>query len=268
MSERSEYKPGEFCWVDLGTSDVDAAAGFYGELLGWKHEVLEAAEEMGGYGFFLRDGKQVAGIGPLPDEGTPPAWSSYVMVADADETLDKVKEAGGNVLMGPIDLPAEAGRMAVCQDTAGAFFSIIEQNQHKGAELVNEPGSWTWNQLATRDIDGAKDFYGKVFGWELEQAEGAPPDSPFFIWQVDGQKWEEGLAGAMTIGSDMPADAPPNWQVYFAVEDADAAIEKTKGAGGALFFGPQTIPVGKLAVLSDPQGAVFAIIEPDYAEPR
>jgi predicted enzyme related to lactoylglutathione lyase len=267
MSERSDYKPGEFCWVDLGATDIDAAAKFYGELLDWEHEALPAAEEMGGYGFFTHDGKQVAGIGPTMD-GAPAAWSAYVAVADADETVGKVKDAGGTVVLPPIDLPEESGRMAVCQDPQGAFFSIMQQKEHTGAELVNEPGSWTWNQLATRDLDGAKEFYAKVFGWELKQAGEEAGADAFFMWQIGGQKWEEGLAGAMTIGDDMPADAPSNWQVYFAVEDADAAVEKTKAGGGQLFFGPMEIPVGKLAVLSDPQGAVFAIIEPDYPEPR
>lgn len=267
MSERSSYEPGEFCWVDLATSDIDAAAKFYGELIGWEFDPAGAVEETGGYGFFTYKGKQVAGGGPIQGEGQPPAWSGYVNVEDADETAGKVTDAGGTVLVPPFELPQESGRMAVCQDPEGAFFSIMQQRQHKGAELVNEIGTWTWNQLATRDADGAREFYGKVFGWSLEQADEAPPDLPFYMWQVDGQKWEEGLAGLLVMGEEMEG-VPPHWQVYFCVEEAKAAIERVNGSGGQTQFGPQRIPVGELAVFTDPQGAAFAIIEPDYPEER
>ncbi len=239
-----------------------------GSCSGGKRSRQGPVEETGGYAFFLRDGKQVAGYGPLQGEGQPPAWASYVKVADADETAEKVRQAGGNVLIGPFDLPADSGRMAVIADPSGAIVCSMQQKQHKGAQLVNEVGSWTWNQLATPDLDAAKDFYGKVFDWELEQSEEAPPDAPYWMWQVGGQRWEEGLAGAMVMGDDMPPGIPPHWMVYFAVADADAAIETVKRHGGTLVFGPQDIPVGRLAVFTDPQGAAFAVIQPDYPEER
>ena len=268
MSERSEYNPGEFCWVDLSSPDTEASAKYYGELLGWKAESAGPVEETGGYGFFILDGKQTAGYGPIMSEGQPPAWSSYVCVADADETVAKVKNAGGTVLFDPVDLPADSGRMAVCQDSGGAVFSIMQPKQHHGAQLVNEVGTWTWNQLSTRDLEGAKKFYGDVFGWTLEKGEGATEDAPYFMWQVDGQKWEEGLGGAMEMGDDFPPEVPSNWLIYVAVENADAAIEKTTGAGGQVMLPVTEIPVGKLAVLTDPQGAALGIIEPDYPEGR
>jgi uncharacterized protein len=267
MSERSEYAPGEFCWVDLATTDADAGAKFYGELLGVELEPAPGPpEQTGGYGFLTRDGKQVAGFGPTQQEGQPSAWSSYVKVEDADETAGKVKEAGGTVVFGPIDLPSDSGRMAVCQDPTGAFVSFIQQQQHPGAQLVNEPGAWTWNNLLTRDVGAAEEFYGKVFGWSKAHMDGAPD----FVsaWQVNGQRWPEGLGGLMAMGSEVPADAPAHWQVYFAIDDLDGAIEKTKGEGGQLLFGPQEIPVGRTAILIDPQGAVFGLIQPDYPEPR
>lgn len=267
MSERSAYKPGEFCWVDLATSDVDAATGFYGELIGWQAEPAGSVEETGGYGFFLRNGKQAAGYGPLINGGHP-AWSSYVKVADADEATAKIKAAGGTVMMEPLDLPNDSGRMAVCQDSEGAFFSVMQQKEHSGAELVNEIGSWTWNQLAARDIEAAKSFYGEVFGWSFEPSENAPPDAPYWMVQVSGQKWPEGMAGAMELGNQMPAETPPHWLVYFAVEDADAAAEQTSAAGGSVMAPPMDIAVGRMCVLTDPHGAAFAAIKPDYPEPR
>jgi uncharacterized protein len=266
MTERSTYKDGEFCWVDLATTDIDAAKKFYGDLIGWEWEAAGDPEETGGYGIFTFNGKQVCGGGPVQAAGQPPAWSSYVKVADADESAGKVTEAGGTVLAPPFELPNESGRMAVCQDAEGAFFSVMQQRAHKGAELVNEIGTWTWNNLMSREVEKAEGFYGKVFGWEAAQPEGAPE----FIWnwQMEGQHWPEGLAGLAQIGSDMPAEAPPHWQVYFLVPDLDAAIDQTKGAGGRLLFGPQETPIAKLAVFTDPQGGAFALMEPNYPEPR
>jgi predicted enzyme related to lactoylglutathione lyase len=131
---------------------------------------------------------------------------------------------------------------------------------------VNEVGAWTWNNLASRDIENAKDFYGKVFGWEATQSDQAPE----FIWnwQIEGQRWPEGLGGLQEMAADLPAAVPPHWEVYFLVADLDGAIETTKKAGGQMTFGPLELPVAKLALLADPDGAVFGLMEPDYPEPR
>jgi predicted enzyme related to lactoylglutathione lyase len=271
MSERSDYKPGEFCWVNLLTTDIDAAVGFYRDLIGWEFEQAPGpVEETQGFGFFTYKGKLVAGGGSVAREGQQPVWVSHIKVDDVEAAAAKVEEAGGTVLVEPFDILGEAGRMAICQDAEGAAFSILQLNKHRGAELVNEIGAWTWNQLATRDLDGAKRFYGDVFGWTLEQnAEAAEAGVPFYMWQVEGQKWEEGLAGAMIMGADdMPPDTPPHWMVYFCVADANKTIEQVNGSGGTTLFGPQRIPVGELAVFTDPHGAAFAIIEPDYPESR
>jgi uncharacterized protein len=267
MSERTEYAPGEFCWVDLATSDVEGAKSFYRDLLGVETEAAPGdPEETGGYGFFTKNGKMICGFGPTQQEGQPTAWSSYIAVADADETAEKVKDAGGQVHAGPFDLPSESGRMAVLQDPTGAFICINQQQKHPGAELVNETGAWTWNNLLTRDLEGAQDFYGKVFGWKAVHNEEAPPN--ILMWQVEGQRWPEGLGGLMGIGEDMPADMPPHWQVYFVVENMDEAIEKATSLGAKVGFGPIDVPVARLATLVDPQGAVVSILESRYPEPR
>jgi uncharacterized protein len=267
MSERTEYAPGEFCWVDLSTTDVDGATKFYGELLGVEAQAAPGdPEETGGYGFFTKNGKQIAGFGPAQQEGQPSFWSSYVKVDDADETVAKVNEAGGSVDFGPMDLPNESGRMAVCRDTGGAVISINQQKQHKGAQLVNEPGTWNWNNLMIRDMDSAKDFYGKVFGWTATHIEGAPEF--VWMWQGEGQRWPEGLAGLMEIGGDLPADMPAHWQVYFIVDKADDAIKMTEENGGKVAWGPLDIPAGRMAVLVDPQGAPVSILEANFPEPR
>jgi predicted enzyme related to lactoylglutathione lyase len=264
MSERAEYGPGEFCWVELVSSDVDAAAKFYGDLLGWERERYEP--DPGGYWFFRRDGKLVAGLEAFRAEDQVPAWLGYVTVGDVTATAAKVEDAGGTVLDGPLDVPGEAGALAVCQDREGAVFALWQPGELKGAQLVNELGCWTWNNLMTRDVDAAKDFYSQVFGWTATQPEGAPD----FIWNwhVDGQRWPEGLGGLMGMGEEMPPDVPPYWQVYFVVESTDAAVEKNKGAGGNLIFGPIDTPIARMAVLFDPQGANVALLESRYPEPR
>jgi uncharacterized protein len=267
MSERTEYAPGEFCWVDLTTTDVDAAAKFYGELLGVDVQAAPGdPEETGGYGFLMKDGKMVAGIGPVQSGEGHSAWASYVKVEDADATAATVTEAGGTVFFGPADLPNKSGRVAMCRDQAGAFIGIIQQGRHTGAQIVNEPGTWTWSNLMTRDLEGSKDFYGRVFGWTTTHNDQAPPG--IFMWQVEGQRWPEGHAGLMGVGAELPAEMPAHWQVYFIVESMDDAIERSTAAGAKVGFGPIDIPVGRMATLVDPQGAVVSILEARYPEPR
>ena len=267
MSERSEYAPGEFCWVDLATTDVDGATRFYADLLGVEAERAPGdPEETGGYGFFIKNGKMICGFGPTEQEGQPSAWSSYIKVEDADATAERVEEAGGQVHAGPFDLPNESGRIAVLQDPTSAFVCINQQQRHPGAQLVNQPGAWTWNNLMTRDLEGARDFYGQVFGWTAVHSEPAPPN--ILNWQVDGQRWPEGLGGLMGITDDLPADMPAHWQVYFIVENADDSIAQAESNGAKLGFGPIDVPVGRLATLVDPQGAVVSIVESHYPEPR
>ena len=266
MSERNEYAAGEFSWVDLATTDVDGAKSFYEDLLGIEVQPAPSDPEETGYGFFMKGGKMVAGIGPVHSDEEHSAWSSYIRVEDADATADKATEAGGSVFFGPADLPNDSGRVAMLRDPSQAFIGVVEQKRHPGAQVVNEAGTWNWTNLLTRDVDAAQDFYGKVFGWSAVQPQGAPDF--IWSWQLDGQRWPEGIAGLMRMGTDMPAEAPDYWQVYLVVENADEAIEKTKSAGGRLVFGPQEIPSGRMATLFDPQGAAFSIIEANFPEPR
>jgi predicted enzyme related to lactoylglutathione lyase len=264
MSERSEYGRGEFCWVELVSPDADAAAQFYGDLLGWERERYEPDPE--GYWYFRREGKLVAGLETFRTEGQVPAWLGYVRVDDVTAAAGKVGDAGGTVLAGPLDVPGGAGSLAVCQDTEGAVFAVWQPGELQGAQLVNELGCWTWNNLMTRDVDAAQDFYSKVFGWTAAQPEGAP--EYIWNWQVDNQRWPEGLAGLMRMGADMPPVVPPHWQVYFVVDNADAAVARNMTAGGSLIFGPVDIPIARMVTVVDPQGAYVSLLESRYPEPR
>ena len=259
MSERTSYAPGTPCWVDLGTPDIEAAAAFYGGLFGWSLPEAENSEQTGGYRQAMLRGKPVAGAMPLMQEGQPPAWSTYVSVEDADATAAKVREAGGTVLAEPMDV-MDLGKMAVFADPAGAVFGIWQPGTFIGAEVVSEAGAIIWNELNTRDAAGSKEFYGAVFGWNYDERE-------FETGNYTSLKAGEDTAGGMIdITGRVPDEVPAHWLVYFATDDADATIDKAKGSGGEVVFGPEDISeVGRIAVLKDPFGAVFALIKPDPA---
>lgn len=156
---------------------------------------------------------------------------------------------------------------AVCPDAEGAFFNLLQLRKHKGAALVNEVGPWTWNQLNTRDLDKANSFLRGRIRMVLRQGPRRSPGHSYSMRHLDGQRWEEGLAGIMEIGDMFPAEAPPHWMIYFAVADAQVACDKTAAAGGQVTVPPARIPIGTLAVVVNPQGAKLGIIQPDIPKP-
>jgi uncharacterized protein len=258
MSERSDYEPGTPCWIDLGTPDQDAAGEFYGALFGWRLTEDENAEETGGYRVARKNDKAVGGVMKLMQEGQPPAWLTYVCVADADATVAQAREAGGNAIVEPMSV-LDYGRMAVLADPTGAVFGIWQPGVNKGAELVNEPGAFSWSEINTRDPETAKAFYGDVFVWSFEdkEFEGA---GAYTTVSVNGNS----IGGLVDITDRLPAEIPAHWLVYFAVEDIDAALGRVKDGGGEVPFGPMAIgEVGQIAVVQDPWGAGFAVIQPD-----
>lgn len=262
MTEKTSYAPGTPSWIDLGTPDIEAAAAFYAGLFGWEHTEAGDPEETMGYGFFTLRGKQVGGVGPLQDPQQPPAWTSYVSVEDVDATAGKVRDAGGQVFMEPMELPADSGRMAVFADTVGAAICAFEPNQHQGAQLVNEPGTWGWNEHTSREPEKAQDFYGAVFGWRFRHLDDAATD----YWTFNPGAGEEGFGGMIRITDDWPAEVPPHWAVYFVVEDTDATLEKAKQLGGSTLIEAFDAPVGRIAGVADPFNAPFSMIalNPDY----
>jgi predicted enzyme related to lactoylglutathione lyase len=205
----------------------------------------------------LRD-KTVAGIAPIQGEGQPPSWTTYVSTDDADATAAKVKDAGGTVFAEPFDV-MDAGRMAVFADPEGAVFAVWQANTHPGAQLVGETGAFGWNELNTRDPDAAKAFYGAVFGWRGEKFDNqGGPD--YVTWHLGDE--EQGIGGMIDMRGAFPDEVPPHWLVYFNVDDTDATINQVKDRGGDVAFGPMEIAnVGRFAVLTDPQGAHFAVIK-------
>jgi predicted enzyme related to lactoylglutathione lyase len=255
MSERTSYAPGTPCWVDLGSPDLDASVEFYTALFGWQVPESENVEQTGGYRRATKNGADVAGMMPLMQEGQPPAWSSYVSVADAKATAAAVAEAGGSVIAEPTDVMG-LGWMAVFADPTGAVFGIWQPGTFPGAGIVNEPGALSWNELNTRDTEASKSFYGAVFGWSFEDN-----DMGEMGTYVTIKRGDEMVGGMLDMNArEVPEQVPAHWQVYFAVEDTDATIGQATEHGGSVMVPPMEVPAGRFSILVDPHGASFAVI--------
>ncbi len=257
MSEKTSYAPGTPCWVDNASPDLDASIAFYAGLFGWDVPEAENSEQTGGYRQATLRGKPVAGMMPQMQEGQPTVWSSYVSVEDADAVAAKVTEAGGTVIAEPMDV-MDLGRMAVFADPAGAVFGVWQPGTFVGAEIVNESNAVVWNELNTRDPEAAKAFYGDVFGWGFEERE-------FETGTYTSLKvGEAGVGGMIDITGRAPDEVPAHWLVYFAVDDVDATVAKAQETGGGLALEPFDIAeVGRIAIVKDPFGAVFAVMTPN-----
>jgi len=250
--EIDRYEPGVPSWIDLGSPDPQGAADFYGALFGW--DAPEGPPETGGYRVCMIGDRAVAGIGPAQNPG-PPVWATYIAVESADATAEKVSAAGGQVILAPMDV-LDVGRMAVFTDSVGAFFSVWQAGTHPGAQLVNEPGTWSWSELLTTDVDASKTFYAAVFGWGADTHAGAGPTGDYTEWQVN----DRSIGGMMLKPPMLPAEVPPHWAVYFSVADTDAAAARVAELGGSVMMPAMDIEPGRFAVVADPTGAVFNII--------
>jgi predicted enzyme related to lactoylglutathione lyase len=253
----SDYPPGTPSWVDLSSPDADASARFYAALMGWSATEPGPVEETGGYRIFEQDGRAVAGLMPHMQEGQPTAWSTYVSVADADATVAKAKDAGGTVIVEPMDV-TDIGRMAFFTDPGGAAIGVWEPRTFAGADLVNEPNSMCWNELLTRDSAAGRSFYPAVFGWEAGRPafEGAP--ETYVVWELDG----EPVGGMMEMTDDQfPPEVPPHWGVCFAVGDCDATVASARELGAEITYEPMDMPIGRFAGIIDPQGASFTVMK-------
>jgi predicted enzyme related to lactoylglutathione lyase len=254
MPEVAVIAPGKPAWVDLSSPDVEASKRFYGSLFGWEPQGFDNPDS-GGYGMFNLRGKEVAGLGPLQQPGQPPAWMVYVATADADATARKFESAGGKVVAPPFDV-LEAGKMGIFQDPIGSFISVWQPNRMSGFGIVGEPGTFSWAELVGRGVDRAMPFYREVFGWTAKTSPMGEGQPPYIEWQLDGQS----VAGAMEMTGDMPAEMPSVWNVYFGVPDVDAAVAKATGLGGGVIVPAQDFPGGRFAILRDPQGAAFGLL--------
>jgi len=252
MGERTKYTPGVFSWTDLTTPDQDAAKQFYGQLFGWSAVDNPIGEGMV-YSTMQIDGKDVAAISPQMqaqrDAGAPPTWNSYLTVESADAAADRAQKLGATVMAPAFDV-FDAGRMAVIQDPQGAFFMVWQPNQHIGAQLVNVPGALSWNELSSPDMDASAEFYRELFGWQTEPIEGV--GMPYLVIKTADGRSNGGIRPAME-------NEPSYWLVYLGTDDIDGRLAHAGELGGKALMGATDIGMGKIAVVQDPQGAVFAL---------
>lgn len=252
MAEFTGYDEGTPCWLDLMTPGLEQAKRFYADLFGW--EYIDTGEAGGGYQLATKNGKLVAGIGPqMPDQPGPAVWTTYLWSDEADDTCARISKAGGNILMAPMDVP-NAGRMAVALDSTGAAFGIWQGREHRGAQLANEPGAFTWNENLNDDPTRARAFYEQVFGFEYDKF----PDFPgeYHTFKVKGH--QRGGIGAKPTG--LPAGTPNFWNTYFSVADTDEAVATVTRSGGQVLRPPADTPVGRMAVVADTAGSQFCVI--------
>jgi uncharacterized protein len=273
MPERDGYIAGVPCWIDTSQPDPEAAVDFYSGLFGWEFEDVMPPGSEGKYFIARLHGGDVAAVGSIPESAPARAmWDTYLWVESADETASKVREAGGSVVREPFDV-MDAGRTAVFTDPEGSAFCVWQAKEFKGARVVNEPGSLNFNGLNTRDVEGAKSFYGSVFGWETLGVEGGAelwtlpgygdhlerddPDLRKRVAEVGGPTgFEDVVASINPIADDQP-DVAAHWSVTFAVDDADATAKKATELGGKVTVPPFDAPWVRMTVLADPQGATF-----------
>jgi predicted enzyme related to lactoylglutathione lyase len=248
MGAVDAYPAGAFCWIDLGTTDVPAASTFYGELFGWDLQEVPAPD--GGYTMCLLGGRPVAGI-HHHDEDAGVAWSSSVRVDDVDVTVGRARDLGVGVLVEPGDIPG-AGRAAALTDPAGAVLGLWQPAGHPGAGLVNELGTWSWNELVARDLEPAAAFYGDLFGWAAE-----PVPAPMHRLSFTMGDLLIGGAHAPTPGEH----GDPRWDVSFRVENVEGTTGRVEDLGGRVLIPPMDVPIGRFAIATDPTGAAFTVAE-------
>ena len=251
MTARDAYAPGEPCWVDLGSPDVTGSVAFYTSLFGWTAGTADA--EHGGYTVFHLDGAQVAGAGPIGGTGFAPSWGVYLSVTDADATAEHVTRAGGQVVVAPLEI-GPGGRMAVLEDSTGALVHVWEPRRFPGARRTHDPGTLTWVELSSHDLEASIRFYGDVFGWTSREV--PMGFGPYVVLSLDGRD----VAGLTSMAPGMPAEPASFWTPYFEVLDPDDVAGRCADLGGRVLQEPADIEPGRFGLLADPVGATFGII--------
>lgn len=241
-------------WVDLATSDPQASRDFYSQLFGWEMDVSDDPQ-YGGYATAKLGEESTAGIGPKQDPNMPSAWSLYMGTDDIDALAAKISDAGGTVVAAPFDV-GDQGKMAVFQDPSGAFISAW-QAANMSTFKANAPNTFGWAELWARGVSDVIPFYERVFGWTTRTSEMAPGQPPYNEFQHNG----DSVLGALEMDPMVPAEVPNYWQIYFDVSDVDAAAAKAKQLGATEIVPPQDFPGGRFAILTDPQGANFALLK-------
>ncbi len=244
MGRRDSYDPGVPCWVDVSVDDLEAGRAFYADLFGWEPDISDVPDA-GGYTNFLLDGLTVAGLGPKMGPPMPDVWTVAVATDDVEASLALASEAGGQVLAGPAVIPTK-GTFGMVADPCGTPIALWAADGHIGAQVVNDPNTFVWNELASPDVDASSEFYGRLFGWQLQSHDGGG------IYTDSGGRT---LCGVHPAGDG----EPPFWTVWFAVEDCDGTVARVVDAGGQVLMPPTDMSFGRGAVVAAPGGAAFGV---------
>ncbi|WP_037911186.1 VOC family protein [Actinacidiphila yeochonensis] len=256
MPVRSTPWPeGTPCWVDCQVDDPVKASAFYSALFGW--EIRNGPLDSGGHFRAVRDGRVIAGIGPIPRPGMHSVWTTFFAAEDADAAAGRLVRAGGQLLAPPFDV-RDQGRMSVGADPTGGVFGIWQAHAHNGAAVYNEHGAYCWNELHTRQLDTAKRFYAEVF--DLTYADiGDDATTKYTIFTPPG---EEKPAGGMHDDTLTPGEpTPSHWLIWFQYDGVDTAVERVVELGGTVLTPPADSPFGRMAVVTAPQGERFGLID-------
>ncbi len=261
MPNFDKHPAGNFVWFELSTSDQTAAKQFYSALFGWQAEDSSMGPDMT-YTMFRLKGRDVAGAYTMKPEdrqlGIPPNWLIYVAVASADAAIASALEHGGSAMSPAIDIP-NVGRMAVLQDPVGAVFAVFEPGNHKGVGIYGEPNAFCWADLQTPDRERTAPFYRSMFGWEL--LPGKDKDANGYLHIKNGEQFIGGLPEARNV----PPSVMPHWLPYIQCTDCAAQTAKAEQLGARVIVPPTTVPEQlSYSVISDPQGAVFALFAPAH----
>jgi predicted enzyme related to lactoylglutathione lyase len=253
---------GTIGWADVAVPDMSAGKAFYEGVFGWTAVDGDDMESMP-YVMFTREGKVVAGMGQLSreqqDAGQPPVWTPYIIVDDAKATFDAAVDAGATPLVEPMQI-LDAGTMAFVLDPTGAAIGLWQSGTHDGAEVFNLPDTMTWNDLATRDTDAAVAFYTSVLGYDTTEM--PMGDGTYTVFQIGDRQ----NGGAWDMTGFLPDEMPAHWMTWFLVADCEASAASITEHGGSVVRAPEEQSVGISAVVTDPWGAVFGIIQSDQAD--
>jgi predicted enzyme related to lactoylglutathione lyase len=251
-TRETPWPTGTPCWVDLGAPDVEAARSFYSDVLGWGYTGGEP--EYGGYVTAQAGGRDAAGIGPQQDPSDPPRWTTYFAADDADAVAGRITEAGGTVLVAPMDV-GPMGRMAIALDPQGNPFGLWQGGLNTGVQVYNEPGALVWNEAAVDDPAAAREFYAAVFGFSYDEVPGAEGYTTF----ATADRPLGGLGGRTEGG-------PAGWATCFSVASTDAALDAVIAGGGAVTMPAMDTEFGRFAVVTDPWGAAFSVMQEPAGE--
>ncbi|WP_405702277.1 VOC family protein [Streptomyces sp. NBC_00069] len=258
----TDFRIGSPVWLDLGSPDTDGAAAFYGAVFGW--QFTSAGPEAGGYGFFQVDGKTVAALGPLTEDGAKTAWMVHFMSPDVQATVKAVQSGGGKIRMEPMDVMGE-GWLAQATDPQGAEFALWQPGKTAGFGLASAANTLVWAELHVPDPAAAVSFYNGVFGWRSQDME--TPGMTYRVLSLkDGDQQQTSFGGIAPMGDGAGGGGveKPRWVPYFNVADVDATVSAASGKGGSVLMPAADVPdVGRIAWVADPYGAVFALLKPN-----